>query len=102
MELHQPGMLSGPTPCASPPASVVETERDEEDACVGVGLTKSDQGRKPLVRVCIHPHLEQGRMPLVATWLWMAFSLYRWKLAVPEPLLKLFFLFCFVFNAGRS
>ena len=44
------------TPSASPPHLSGRTQRDEEDACVGKGLTKSDQGRKALVEsLCTAP-----------------------------------------------
>ena len=44
------------TPGTSPPRLSGRTERDEGDACVGEGLTKSDQGRNALVEsLCTAP-----------------------------------------------
>ena len=52
------------TPGASPPC-LNGRVRKAEGTCVIKGQTKSDQGRIALWKVCLHPHLEQGGMPLV-------------------------------------
>ena len=61
------------TPGASPPHLSGRTRRDEYDACIGKGQTKSDQEGKAFGVVCLHPHLEQGGTPLVERWSWSLF-----------------------------
>ena len=53
------------TPGASPPHLGDRTGRDECEACVCKGQTKSNQEGKLWCKVCLHPHLEQGGTPLV-------------------------------------
>ena len=50
-------------PGESPPRLSGRTRRDGQGTCVGKGQTKSDQGRKALREVCLHPHPEQGGTP---------------------------------------
>ena len=34
-------------------------------------------------KVCLHPHIEQGRTPPVERWCWSLFSSYTWELTIP-------------------
>ena len=64
-------------PGASPPFLGGRTGRDKCDACVDNGQTKSLLGESFWCKVCPHPHLEQGRTPLVKRWRWLLFSLLQ-------------------------
>ena len=77
------------TPPASPPHLSGRTQRDEEDACVGKGLTKSDQGRKALVESVYSPiYSREGRIWWKNHGCGCRFFLSnRWEPAVPERLL---------------
>ena len=85
------------TPGTSPPHLCGRTGRDEYGACVHKGQTKSDQGRKALVESLSKPpsRVERDASGGKKPQLWMHFfPSYRWKLAVPEPLLyNVFFFF---------
>ena len=86
-------------PSASPPHLSGRTERDEGDACVGEGLTKSDQGRNALVEsLCTAPSragkdASDGKTMVVV----VTFSLLTdGSQQFQNNSLKMFFVFCFL------
>ena len=96
-ELSQSGMPSGLPLAHLHPASVVEPGgKSKMPALVTDRLCPTREG-KLRWRVCLHPHLEQGRTLLVEKSHGCGccfFLSYRWELAVPEPLLyNVFFFF---------
>ena len=60
------------TPGASPPRLGGRTRRDEDVTCAGKGQSPTRK-EKLWCNVCLHPHLEQGGMPLVERGRWLLF-----------------------------
>ena len=76
------------TPSASPPRLGGRTGRDEYDACVGKGQTKSNQERKALVYRLSTPPSRTARDASGRKMALVAFFLsYRWELTIPASLL---------------
>ena len=103
-ELSQSGMPSALPLAHLHPASVIEPGgKSKMPASVRDRLCPTREG-KLWWRVCLHPHLEQGRTLLVEKSHGCGccfFLSYRWELAVPEPLLYNVFFFFFK-RAGTS
>ena len=84
------------TPSASPPHLGDITRRDEQGTYVSKEQTKSNHRRKALVESLSKPpsRVERDASGGKKPQLWMHFfPSYRWKLAVPEPLLYNVFFF---------
>ena len=89
MELNQSGMPSGLPLVHLHSASVEPAGMSKTPASVRDRLSPIRKG-KLLCKVCLDPHLEQGRMLPVEKSHGCGccfFLSYRWELAVPEPLL---------------
>ena len=96
MELNQSRMPSGlPLVHLHPASGVEQGGTSETPASIRDRLSPTREG-KLWWRVCLHPHLEQGRMLPVEKSHGCGccfFLSYRWELAVPGTLLLFFFMY---------